>query len=76
MCHSSLPSWRSGARPAIIAFKSTTSSNHGPSVLRLKMRDRFGAVPPAVENLLYVALVKAMARRGHADHLGTEGEET
>jgi transcription-repair coupling factor (superfamily II helicase) len=40
--------------------------------MQAELRDRFGPVPPAVEHLLYVALVKSMARRANVESIKTD----
>ena len=39
--------------------------------MREELADRFGPVPPAVESLLYVALVKSMGRRARVESINT-----
>lgn len=46
-------------------------SAEGVAQMQEELRDRFGAPPPLVENLLYVALVKALARRGNIESIST-----
>ena len=46
----------------------------GVAEMEAELRDRFGPVPPLVENLLFVALVKAVARRAHVERVATSAE--
>lgn len=41
------------------------------AVMQEELRDRFGPVPPALEHLLFVALVKAMGRRARLESIKT-----
>jgi transcription-repair coupling factor (superfamily II helicase) len=41
------------------------------SAMHEELRDRYGPVPPAVEHLLYVALIRAVARRGRVESIQT-----
>ena len=41
------------------------------AVMREELVDRFGPIPPAVDNLLYVSLVKAMSRRARVESIKT-----
>ncbi len=40
--------------------------------MQAELRDRFGPVPPAVDNLLYVALVKSVAKRARVESIKTD----
>jgi transcription-repair coupling factor (superfamily II helicase) len=40
--------------------------------MQAELRDRFGDVPPAVENLLYVSLLKSVARRSNVESIKTD----
>ena len=40
--------------------------------MQAELADRFGEVPRSVENLLYVALVKSMARRVRVESIKTD----
>ena len=42
--------------------------------MEAELTDRFGAVPRSVENLLYVALVRSMARRANVESLKTDDQ--
>lgn len=42
--------------------------------MQAELRDRFGPLPPAVENLLYVALVRNLARRANVEAIETDDE--
>jgi len=42
------------------------------SAMQAELHDRFGALPPAVEYLLYVSLVKAVARRSKVESIKTD----
>jgi len=44
----------------------------GVSEMQAELADRFGPVPRSVENLLYVALVKSMARRVRVESIKTD----
>ncbi|MFN0147631.1 MAG: transcription-repair coupling factor [Dehalococcoidia bacterium] len=47
-------------------------SAEGVAAMQEELRDRFGAVPPAVEHLLYVSLVKSVARRSKVESVKTD----
>ena len=51
---------------------SEIDSAEGIAAMQAELRDRYGASPPAVENLLYVALVKSVARRGRVSSIKTD----
>ncbi|MGE5597174.1 MAG: TRCF domain-containing protein, partial [Hyphomicrobiales bacterium] len=40
--------------------------------MQAELRDRFGEVPPSVENLLYVSLIKSVARRANVESIKTD----
>jgi transcription-repair coupling factor (superfamily II helicase) len=42
------------------------------AAMQAELRDRFGPVPPSVDNLLYVALVKSLARKAGAESVKTD----
>lgn len=44
----------------------------GVAEMQAELRDRYGPVPPAVDNLLYVTLLKAMARRANIESIRTD----
>ncbi|GAB4324912.1 MAG: transcription-repair coupling factor [Dehalococcoidia bacterium] len=46
-------------------------SAEGVARMQEELRDRFGPPPPLVEHLLYVALVKALARRANVESIST-----
>lgn len=46
-------------------------SPQGVAAMQEELRDRFGEPPPLVEHLLYVALVKALARRANVESITT-----
>jgi transcription-repair coupling factor (superfamily II helicase) len=46
-------------------------SSESVSEMQDELRDRYGPVPPAVEHLLFVALVKAVARRARVENIQT-----
>ncbi len=46
----------------------------GVAEMQAELRDRFGEPPPAVENLLYVALVKSLGRRARVESIKTDGQ--
>ncbi len=43
----------------------------GVAAMQEELRDRYGPVPPAIEHLLYVALVRSLARRARIDSIST-----
>ena len=47
-------------------------SPEGIAAMQAELRDRFGPVPPVVDNLLYVALVKSVARRAKVESIKTD----
>ena len=47
-------------------------SAEGVAAMQAELRDRFGAVPPVVENLLYVSLLKSVARRAGVESIKTD----
>lgn len=49
-------------------------SAEGVAEMEAELTDRFGAVPRSVENLLYVALVRSMARRANVESLKTDDQ--
>ncbi len=51
---------------------SEIDSAEGIAAMQAELRDRYGAPPPAVENLLYVALIKSVARRGRVSSIKTD----
>ncbi|MBK7127297.1 MAG: transcription-repair coupling factor [Dehalococcoidia bacterium] len=48
------------------------TSAEGVAEMQAELADRFGPVPRSVENLLYVALVRSMARRANVESLKTD----
>jgi transcription-repair coupling factor (superfamily II helicase) len=44
----------------------------GVAVMQEELRDRFGPVPQAVEHLLYLSLVKSVARRARVESIKTD----
>jgi transcription-repair coupling factor (superfamily II helicase) len=44
----------------------------GVAVMQEELRDRFGPVPQAVESLLYLSLVKSVARRARVESIKTD----
>jgi transcription-repair coupling factor (superfamily II helicase) len=44
----------------------------GIAEMQAELRDRFGPVPPAVDHLLYVTLLKALARRARVESIKTD----
>jgi transcription-repair coupling factor (superfamily II helicase) len=47
-------------------------SPEGIATMQGELRDRFGPVPPSVENLLYVSLVKSVARKARVESIKTD----
>ncbi len=47
-------------------------SAEGVAAMQAELKDRFGTVPPAVENLLFVSLVKSMARKAGVEAIKTD----
>jgi transcription-repair coupling factor (superfamily II helicase) len=47
-------------------------SAEGVAEMQAELRDRFGGVPPVVENLLYISLAKNLARRARAESVKTD----
>ncbi len=47
-------------------------STRGVAQMQEELKDRFGQAPPAVENLLYVSLVKSLARRANIEAIKTD----
>ena len=47
-------------------------SAQGVAQMQEELKDRFGQAPPSVENLLYVSLVKSLARRCHIESIKTD----
>ena len=60
------------ARLATYQRVADIESAEGVSEMQAELADRFGEVPRSVENLLYVALVKSMARRVRVESIKTD----
>jgi transcription-repair coupling factor (superfamily II helicase) len=60
------------ARLAVYQRMANIDSAEGVAEMQAELADRFGEVPPAVENLLYVALVKSMARFARVESIKTD----
>jgi transcription-repair coupling factor (superfamily II helicase) len=60
------------ARLAVYQRVADIESAEGVAEMQAELADRFGAVPRSVENLLYVALVRSMARRANVESLKTD----
>ncbi|MEX0784515.1 MAG: transcription-repair coupling factor [Dehalococcoidia bacterium] len=60
------------ARLAVYQRMAGIDSAEGVAEMQAELADRFGEVPPAVENLLFVALVKSMARMARVDAIKTD----
>ncbi len=60
------------ARLSVYQRVADIESAEGVAEMQAELADRFGPVPPAVENLLYVALIRAMARRAKVESLKTD----
>ncbi|MGI8925604.1 MAG: transcription-repair coupling factor [Tepidiformaceae bacterium] len=59
------------ARLALYQRMAGIESPEGVAEMQEELRDRFGSVPIAVEQLLYVALVKSMAQRARVQSIKT-----
>ncbi|MCC6383108.1 MAG: transcription-repair coupling factor, partial [Dehalococcoidia bacterium] len=62
------------ARLAIYQRVAYLDSTEAVAEMQAELRDRFGEVPPAVENLLYVSLVKSIARRARVESIKTDDQ--
>jgi len=60
------------ARLALYQRIAQIESADGVAAMQAELKDRFGEVPPSVENLLYVSLVKSVARRGGVESIKTD----
>ncbi|MCZ2110642.1 MAG: transcription-repair coupling factor, partial [Dehalococcoidia bacterium] len=60
------------ARLAVYQRVADIDSAEGVAEMQAELRDRFGEVPRSVENLLYVALVKSIARRARVEAIKTD----
>lgn len=60
------------ARLALYQRVAEIESAEGVAEMQAELRDRFGEVPRSVENLLYVALVRSLARRAHVESIKTD----
>jgi transcription-repair coupling factor (superfamily II helicase) len=60
------------ARLAVYQRVADIESVEGVAEMQAELKDRFGEVPPAVENLLYVSLVKSLARRAGVESIKTD----
>ena len=60
------------ARLAVYQRMASIESAEGVAEMQAELADRFGEVPPAVENLLFVALVKSMARVAGVESIKTD----
>ncbi|MBA4180404.1 MAG: transcription-repair coupling factor [Anaerolinea sp.] len=60
------------ARLAVYQRVADIESADGVAEMQAELADRFGEVPRSVENLLYVALVKSMARRVRVESIKTD----
>ncbi len=60
------------ARLAVYQRVADIESAEGVAEMQAELRDRFGEVPRSVENLLYVALVKSIARRARVEAIKTD----
>ena len=59
-------------RLAVYQRVADIESAEGVAEMQAELADRFGAVPRSVENLLYVALVRSLARRSNVESLKTD----
>jgi transcription-repair coupling factor (superfamily II helicase) len=62
------------ARLAVYQRVAGIETPEGVAEMQAELRDRFGPVPPAVDNLLFVALLKSMARRGRVESIKTDDQ--
>ncbi|MEO8539793.1 MAG: transcription-repair coupling factor [bacterium] len=60
------------ARLSVYQRVADIDSAEGVAAMQAELADRFGEVPRSVENLLYVALVRSMARRARVESLKTD----
>jgi len=60
------------ARLAVYQRVADIESAEGVAEMQAELADRFGSVPRSVENLLYVALIRSMARRAKVESLKTD----
>jgi transcription-repair coupling factor (superfamily II helicase) len=60
------------ARLAVYQRVAEIDSAEGVAEMQAELTDRFGPVPRSVENLLYVALVRSLARRSNVESLKTD----
>jgi transcription-repair coupling factor (superfamily II helicase) len=60
------------ARLALYQRIAQIESADGVAAMQAELKDRFGEVPPSVENLLYVSLVKSVARRAKVESIKTD----
>ena len=60
------------ARLAVYQRVAEIESAEGVAEMQAELRDRFGEVPRSVENLLYVALVRSLARRANVESIKTD----
>jgi transcription-repair coupling factor (superfamily II helicase) len=60
------------ARLAVYQRIAAITSAEGIAEMQAELADRFGSPPQAVEDLLYVALVRSLARRGRVDSIKTD----
>ncbi len=60
------------ARLAVYQRVANIESAEGVAEMQAELHDRFGPVPLTVDNLLYVALVKSLARRARAESVKTD----
>ncbi len=59
-------------RLALYQRISSIDSAAGVASMQEELRDRFGPVPPSVENLLYISLVKSLGRRAQVEAIKTD----
>ena len=60
------------ARLSVYQHVADIDSPEGVAEMQAELADRFGPVPRSVENLLYVSLVKSMARRARVESIKTD----
>jgi len=60
------------ARLAVYQRVADIESAEGVAEMQAELNDRFGPVPRSVENLLYVSLVKSIARRAKVESIKTD----
>ncbi|HXU22600.1 MAG TPA: transcription-repair coupling factor, partial [Tepidiformaceae bacterium] len=60
------------ARLAVYQRVADIETIEGVAEMQAELTDRYGPIPPSVENLLYVSLVKSIARRARVESIKTD----